>query len=167
MIINNLKKKFSKIKKIIKLNCQDFVFLPTIVTTKGILIFKNTKLTCLHKQTPYSSLNFKIGYYVSLYGVAIILLWIGIFKFTPTEAAAIQPLVENHPPMSWLYNVLSVQGVSNLIGSVEILTAIAIVFAPYIHFSRVAASIGILVTFLATLAFFLPPQEHGKWWTES
>jgi uncharacterized membrane protein YkgB len=63
--------------------------------------------------------------------------------------------------MSWLYNVLSVQGVSNLIGSVEILTAIAIVFAPYIHFSRVAASIGILVTFLATLSFLF--TTPGTW----
>jgi uncharacterized membrane protein YkgB len=36
------------------------------------------------------------GYYISLFGAALILLWIGIFKFTPTEAAAIKPLVENH-----------------------------------------------------------------------
>lgn len=51
------------------------------------------------KEPSLSSRNFLIGYYISLYGVAIVLLWIGIFKFTPTEAAAIKPLVENHPLM--------------------------------------------------------------------
>ncbi|MDA4697911.1 YkgB family protein, partial [Enterobacter hormaechei] len=65
------------------------------------------------KEPSLSSRNFLIGYYISLYGVAIVLLWIGIFKFTPTEAAAIKPLVENHPLMGWLYNILSIQGVSN------------------------------------------------------
>ena len=33
------------------------------------------------------------GFLVALGGVVLILLWIGVFKFTPTEAAAIRPLV--------------------------------------------------------------------------
>ena len=40
---------------------------------------------------------YKLGYYVSLFGTVVILLWIGLFKFTPTEAAAIRPLLEHHP----------------------------------------------------------------------
>lgn len=46
----------------------------------------------------------KIGFYVSYLSIFLILLWIGIFKFTPTEAEAIRPLLENHPFMSWMYS---------------------------------------------------------------
>ncbi|PUB29614.1 putative membrane protein YkgB [Elizabethkingia sp. YR214] len=105
--------------------------------------------------------NFLTGYYISLYGVALVLLWIGIFKFTPTEAAAIKPLVENHPLMGWLYHIFSIRGVSNLIGIVEILTALAILFAPYRHFFRLIASAGILITFITTLSFLF--TTPGTW----
>ena len=64
-----------------------------------------------------------IGYTVAVLGVAIVLIWIGIFKFTATEAKAIEPLVRNHPLMSWMYKITSVQGVSNIIGSIEIVAA--------------------------------------------
>ncbi|UZJ64504.1 DUF417 family protein [Sphingobacterium sp. KU25419] len=37
------------------------------------------------------------GYYISLFGSFLILLWVGIFKFTPTEAQAIKPLIEIIP----------------------------------------------------------------------
>lgn len=102
---------------------------------------------------PANSRIFTTGYYISLYGIAIILLWIGIFKFTPTEAAGIQPLVGSHPLMSWLYRVFEVQTVSNLIGVIEILTGIAIILSPFQRIFRYAASAGILGTFLITLSF--------------
>jgi uncharacterized membrane protein YkgB len=60
-----------------------------------------------------------IGILVSRYGVVVVLLLIGVLKFTPGEAAAIQPLVEHSPLMSWMYNLLGVQGVSNVIGVIE------------------------------------------------
>lgn len=95
----------------------------------------------------------KLGYRISVFGVAIVLLWIGIFKFTTTEAKAIEPLVSNSFLMSWLYKILSLQGVSNLIGGVEIITAICLV----LHFvwRKVGIVGGILstMTFLATLSF--------------
>ena len=31
---------------------------------------------------------------------------ISFFKFTPTEAAGIKPLVENHFLLFWLYNIM-------------------------------------------------------------
>lgn len=72
-------------------------------------------------------INFQsLGYAVSVIGLALILLWIGIFKFTPTEAKAIEPLVANSFLMSWLYIITSVQGVSVLIGTVEIITAVCL-----------------------------------------
>ena len=48
----------------------------------------------------------QFGYYLGVFGVALVLIWLGIYKFTPTEAKLIEPLVVNHPAMSWLYNCL-------------------------------------------------------------
>ena len=68
----------------------------------------------------------KLGIYVSRYGLVITLLLIGVLKFSAAEAHGIQPLVANSPLMSWLYRVFSLQGVSNLIGTIEIIVALLI-----------------------------------------
>ncbi|OJI47011.1 hypothetical protein VV1062A_04541 [Vibrio vulnificus] len=68
-----------------------------------------------------------LGYLLGVFGVVLVLLWIGVYKFTPTEAKLIEPLVVNHPLMSWLYNLFSVQMVSNFIGATEIIVAIGLV----------------------------------------
>ncbi len=103
---------------------------------------------------------FSLGYSFSLYSIALILLWIGIFKFTPTEATAIQPLVSSHPLMAWFYYFFDVQTVSNLIGVIEILTAIAIILSPFRQLFRYAASAGILIIFTITLSFLF---TSGSW----
>ncbi|AXV32641.1 hypothetical protein BFW41_01305 [Aeromonas hydrophila] len=95
------------------------------------------------------------GFLIALAGVVLTLLWIGVFKFTPTEAAAIRPLVASHPLMSWLYAVLSEQAVSNLIGLVEILIAgglIAGLWRPRLGYW---SSLGAILIFLVTLSFLL------------
>ncbi|MGF2414614.1 MAG: DUF417 family protein, partial [Ferruginibacter sp.] len=99
-------------------------------------------------------INFqKIGYQTGVVGVSIILFWIGIFKFTPTEANFIAPLVSNNFMMSWLYKFLSPQGVSNILGTIEIITAICLL----LHFVWKKAGIlgGILatITFVVTISF--------------
>ncbi|WP_421319019.1 DUF417 family protein [Aeromonas veronii] len=95
------------------------------------------------------------GFLVALAGVVMTLLWIGVFKFTPTEAAAIKPLVASHPLMSWLYGPLSEQSVSNLIGVVEIVIAIGLVVGLWQPRIGYWSSMGAIVTFLATLSFLL------------
>jgi uncharacterized membrane protein YkgB len=72
-------------------------------------------------------------------------------KFTAYEAAGIEPFVANSPLMSWLYALLSVRGVSNLLGVVEIATAVLILLRPL---SPLPAAIGGAIaagTFLTTL----------------
>lgn len=81
------------------------------------------------------------------YGVVLVLLWIGAMKFTAYEAAAIQPLVATSPLMSWVYAILSVQSVSTLIGSTEILIALMIAARP------LSAKIAALGSGLAALMF--------------
>ncbi|OCH18840.1 MULTISPECIES: DUF417 family protein [unclassified Aliivibrio] len=94
-----------------------------------------------------------LGYKIGVFGVILTLLWIGIFKFTPTEAAAIEPLVINHPLIGWIYHFISVQMVSNIIGLTEIVIAIGLIvgfFNPKVgYFSGILA----LLTFITTLSF--------------
>ncbi|MFQ2246462.1 DUF417 family protein [Aeromonas enteropelogenes] len=95
------------------------------------------------------------GFLIALAGVVLTLLWIGVFKFTPTEAAAIKPLVASHPLMSWLYGPLSDQGVSNLIGLAEIVIAIGLIVGLWQPRIGYWSSMGAIVTFLVTLSFLL------------
>ena len=103
----------------------------------------------------------RIGYYISLFGAALILLWIGIFKFTPTEAAAIKPLVENHFLTFFVYKIISVQAVSNLIGMIEIIIALLLIFSAKFAVLKKYAGIGMIVTFLVTLSYLF--TTPGIW----
>ena len=62
----------------------------------------------------------RVGGGVLRYGLVFLLVAIGLLKFTQAEALAIQPWVAHSPFMGWLYEVMSVQMVSNLIGVIEI-----------------------------------------------
>jgi reactive chlorine resistance protein C len=65
-----------------------------------------------------------VGIAISRYGLVLVLLLIGLLKFTAAEAAGIQPLIAHSPFMSWMYAVFGVRGVSNLIGTIEITVAL-------------------------------------------
>ncbi|WP_062269994.1 DUF417 family protein [Endozoicomonas arenosclerae] len=103
-----------------------------------------------------------IGYHLGLFGTVLVLLWIGIYKFTPTEAKLIEPLVANHFAMGWLYDVLSVQAVSGIIGAVEIIVAAGLIIglkSPKVGFySGIAAAL----IFLATLSFLITTPNTWK-----
>ncbi|KAB2824670.1 DUF417 family protein [Aliivibrio finisterrensis] len=103
-----------------------------------------------------------LGYKIGVFGVVLTLLWIGFFKFTPTEAAAIEPLVANHPLMGWIYRFMSVQMVSNIIGLIEIVIAIGLIVGfvkPKIgYYSGILA----LLTFIATLSFLATTPNTWK-----
>ncbi len=87
------------------------------------------------------------------YGLVVILFLIGLLKFTPEEATGIQPLVAHSPFLSWMYSVLSLQHVSNLIGSIEIAVALLIALRPVSSKASFLGSLGAIVTFLLTTSF--------------
>ncbi len=87
------------------------------------------------------------------YSGATVLGWIGAMKFTAYEAGAIQGLVESSPLVSWLYDVLSVQGASNLIGSIEIGTALLILLGAKFPKAALAGALAAAFTFLLTISF--------------
>ncbi len=102
-----------------------------------------------------------IGANVIRYGLVIVLLWVGALKFTAYEAEGIQGLIANSPLMSWMLGIMSVRGVSMLIGTVEIVLGLMIAtrsFAPQIS---AIGSLGAIVTFLITLSFLL--TTPGVW----
>jgi len=102
-----------------------------------------------------------IGYYISLFGAALILLWIGIFKFTPTEAEGIKHLVENHFLTFFVYDIVNVQTVSNAIGAIEIIIALLLVFSVKFASLRKYAAIGMVATFFITLSYLF--TTPGIW----
>lgn len=109
------------------------------------------------------NLTGKAGYFLSLFGAAIILLWIGIFKFTPTEANAIKPLLENHFLTFFVYDIVSIQTVSNTIGVIEIIIAVLLLFSVKFASLRKYAAIGMIITFLITLSYLF--TTPGIWKT--
>jgi uncharacterized membrane protein YkgB len=94
-----------------------------------------------------------IGTQTLRYGLVLILVLFGMTKFTAAEAAAIKPLISNSPIMGWLYGVLSEQGTSALIGTIEIATAILIAVRPISARASALGSALAAGTFLTTLSF--------------
>lgn len=95
------------------------------------------------------------------YGLVGILAYLGAFKFTAVEAQAIEPLVRHSPAMAWLYAVLSVRGVSNLLGTVELALAGLIALRPVAPAWSAAGSLGATITFLVTVSFLV--TTPGVW----
>ncbi len=113
------------------------------------------------KKVSSSKNKYTFGYYISLFGTVLILLWVGAFKFTPTEAKSIVPLIENHPLSFWMYNVFSVQTVSNIVGVVEIIIAIVLLFTLRYSFLKKYAGIALCIVFLITISYLF--TTPGIW----
>ena len=101
------------------------------------------------------------GRFLVRYGLVLVLVWIGAMKFTAYEAKGIEPLIASSPLMSWLYHVMSLQAVSNLLGVTEISTGILIALRPVSARAAAVGSALAIMTFLATLTFLfsLPGWE--------
>jgi uncharacterized membrane protein YkgB len=104
----------------------------------------------------------KTGYWLSVIATAVVLIWIGLFKFTPTEAKAIKPLVENHFAMAWLYKILSQQGVSNLIGVAEIMVGIGLLLSAKFRIVGKYAALGSIVIFATTISFLFTTPDTWR-----
>lgn len=95
----------------------------------------------------------ELGTAVLRYGVVFLLVAIGAAKYFAFEAEGIKPLVEHSPFLSWMLDAFGVQGASNVIGTLEIATGVAIAsrrFAPFV--SAIGSAAGVVI-FLTTLSF--------------
>ncbi len=105
-----------------------------------------------------------IGTYVLRYGLVIVLLWVGFLKFYAYEAEGIKPLVENSLFLSWVYNVISVQGFAKILGVIEIILALLIATRQFSPKLSAFGSIGVIFMALVTLSFLL--TTPGVWQPE-
>jgi uncharacterized membrane protein YkgB len=115
-------------------------------------ITHSTERTTARAEEIISSIT-ALGYRVLRYGLALVIGWIGMMKFTGYEAQGIEPLVAHSPLLGWMYRVWTVQQFAAGLGVVEISIAILIVLRPW---SRKACAIGSAVAvlmFLTTLSF--------------
>lgn len=94
---------------------------------------------------------------------ALLLFFIGfgLYKFTPEEAAAIQPLMAGSPFFSWLYDVFSVQGASNVIGIYEVAAAGLLLARPWSPRAAMIGSVMIAVALVGTLSFLFTTPGAG------
>lgn len=102
----------------------------------------------------------KVGQTIVFSTIALIFLGYGAYKFTAVEAQAIYPLTSNSPLFSWLYAVLTKQGVSNLIGVTEIALVLAMVWPGHWRI-RFFGSLGIAGALATTLSFLITTPGIG------
>ena len=97
----------------------------------------------------------QIAYRLGVLGTVIILIWVGLFKFTAVEAGAIKGLVQNHFAMGWMYKLMSVQTVSNIIGVFEVVTGIGLILSFFNKKIGMYAGLASAVIFVTTLSFLV------------
>lgn len=97
----------------------------------------------------------RIGAVVIRYALVIILLWIGLLKFTAYEAMGVHGHAITSPFLSWLANMMSTQVFSELIGTIEIILGILIAIKPVAPTASYIGSLGSIIMFLITLSFII------------
>jgi len=103
-----------------------------------------------------------LGTHALRYGLVLVLVLFGLAKFTAAEAEAIRPLVSNSPFMSWMYAILSDQGASRAIGSIELIAATLIAARPVSARASAVGSALAVGIFVTTLSFlFTTPGALG------
>jgi uncharacterized membrane protein YkgB len=127
------------------------------------MMVRNGTVRAPARQAPMTSMLSVTATTVLRYGIVLNLFWFGAFKFTPTEAQGIQPLVANSPLLSWLYLVTDVAGASAVIGLIEILIAVLIAMRPYRPHLSAVGSLAACVMFVTTLSFLF--TTPGMWAT--
>jgi len=106
-----------------------------------------------NRATEVASQFSAIGASVLRYGLALVLIWIGLLKFQPYEQAAVMPLIAHSPFISWMLGAFGLTATASIVGSYEILAGFLIVARPFA--ARLSALGGLLAvgTFLVTTSF--------------
>lgn len=101
-----------------------------------------------------ASLIQRTGRVVALVGLVLPLLLIGGLKFTQVEIEALTPMIGATPWLAWMYPVFGEAGASYLLGGVEIVTAVLLVFSPWSPRAGLAGGALAAITFLTTCSMF-------------
>ena len=122
--------------------------------------------TTLMQDTTYekSSLSFQVeavGSGLARYGLAVVVAWIGLMKFTAYEGEGISRYVANSPLMSWVYGFMNHRGFSAVLGVVEVTIALLIASRPFSPRASAVGSALAVGMFLTTLSFLV--TTPGVW----
>jgi uncharacterized membrane protein YkgB len=101
---------------------------PAIGSGQGIIKYFALLAIAIHllAKNHLSSLQQQL---IQLFPVVLVLAWIGGMKFTEIEAHGIEALVSSSPLMRWMYQLWSVQTVSNLIGVYDLLAVCSLLLS--------------------------------------
>lgn len=89
------------------------------------------------------------------WSLVIVFLWFGGMKFTAYEAGGIAPFMINSPHMNFLPTLFGVQGASNIIGILELSTALALIAGAFVPILSLLGALMSCATYALTLTFFL------------
>src|SRR6516164_9430260 len=115
----------------------------------------------VYQKSSLSSQVEAVGSGLARYGLAVVVAWIGLMKFTAYEAEGISPFVAHSPLMSWVYGLMSVRGFSAVLGVVEVAIAILIAARPFWPRASALGSALAVGMFLTTLSFLV--TTPGVW----
>ena len=102
-----------------------------------------------------------LGRGLARYGLAVVVGWIGLMKFTAYEAEGIRLYVTNSPLMSWVYGAMSVRGFSAVLGVIEVAITLLIAARPLAPRASALGSALAVGMFLTTLSFLV--TTPGVW----
>ncbi len=109
----------------------------------------------------HSSSLQRLGAGIIRYGLVIVLVWVGLLKFTDYEAEGIKPLVENSPFLSWTLSMTTIYGFAKILGIIEIILGLLIAIFPLSARASAIGSIGAICMAFITLSFLL--STPGVW----
>ncbi|WP_367606187.1 YkgB family protein [Legionella sp. W05-934-2] len=95
--------------------------------------------------------------------LVVVLVWIGLMKFTAYEAHAIHGLASSSPLTSWLYSLMDTQTTSNVIGVIEVVTGALILLGMWVKwFDIIGCAMAIITFALTTTYLFTAPGWEGS-----
>jgi reactive chlorine resistance protein C len=103
----------------------------------------------------------RAGRVIALIGIVLPLLLIGGLKFTPYEVEALKPMIGGTPWLAWTYAVFGAERTANLLGVIEIATALLLIASPWSARAGVVGGVLAALIFVVTssMLFALPVWE--------
>lgn len=97
------------------------------------------------------------------WSIVFVFAFFGVAKFALYEAEGVARIAMHYPLFSWMYPLIGVQGTSNVIGSIELLTGALIALGAWSHRAGLLGGLMGVCTFLVTLSFSfgVPLWEEG------
>jgi uncharacterized membrane protein YkgB len=95
------------------------------------------------------------------YGLVVVVAWIGLLKFTGSEAMRIQLYVSHSPFLHWTDSLVSPRALAAVFGCVEVVAALLIASRRWLPGWSALGSLISIGLFLTTLSFFLTTPGIG------